>query len=310
MPLSSVARILLLPCAALVLHPVPARAQAEIRIDNDLFGVRGAGEPPPDHEYTHGTAVSWGARGGRWEVGQRIYTPRRDAADPIPGERPYAGWLYGARERVTLSSRTRTRLRVEAGVTGPPSLAEPVQAAIHRLGGYERQLGWAHQLGFEPGVVASYGREHRLAAIGGRGMRLEVLPAWTVRAGNVRTGAEAGLRARLGFGAGDAWTGEGAARGVSGWIEAAGRQEAVLRDLFLDGGTFGGKGPAVEKRTWVAQGEAAFGIRRGRTELEYRFVLRGREYATQQEPHPWGSIRLRVYPAGAGGVREGSAPPR
>ncbi|HEU0301542.1 MAG TPA: lipid A-modifier LpxR family protein, partial [Longimicrobium sp.] len=118
-----------------------------------------------------------------------------------------------------------------------------------------------------------------------------------VRAGSVRTGAEAGIRARIGFGAGDAWTGGGAARRVSGWIEAAGCQEAVLRDLFLDGSTFGGPRPTVEKRTWVAQGEAALGVRWRRTELEYRFVLRGRGYDTQAEPHPWGSIRLRVYPA-------------
>ena len=281
--------------------------QVEVRIDNDVFAVRGLGRRPPDYEYTHGTIVSWNARGGRWEVGQRIYTPRRDSTAPVPGERPYAGWLYGAWERIALSPRTRTRLRIEAGVTGPPSLAEPVQDAIHRLGGYERQLGWAHQLGFEPGVVASYGREHRLAAVVRGTTRWEALPSWTVRAGNVRTGAEAGVRARLGFGAGDAWTGAGAAPGVSGWLEVAGRQEVVLRDLFLDGNTVRGRDPPVEKRRWVAQGEATLAVRWRRTELEYRFVVRGREYDTQARPHPWGSIRLRVYPKDA---RKGSGPLR
>lgn len=286
-----------LAVAASVLLAGPAGAQVEIRIDNDLFGVRGANAAPPDYEYTHGTAVSWNAAPGmRWEAGQRIYTPRHDAAEPVAGERPYAGWLYGAWERTSASERARSRLRVEAGVTGPPSLAEPVQNGLHRLAGYRRQLGWAHQLGFEPGVVVSYGREHRLVAIGDAdARRLEVLPSWSVRAGNVRTGADAGVRARLGFGAGDAWTGRGAAGGWSGWMEAGGRQEAVLRDLFLDGNTFGGRDAGVRRRTWVAQGEAAFGIRRRRTELEYRFVVRGREYETQEEPHPYGSIRLRIH---------------
>ncbi|WP_420128347.1 lipid A deacylase LpxR family protein [Longimicrobium sp.] len=289
--------------AALVL-PGAGHAQVEIAIDNDLLGLRGADDPPPDYEYTHGLSVSWDAarseidasRGVRWEVGQRIYTPRRDAAEPIPGERPYAGWLYGAWERMTTSARSRARLRVEAGVTGPPSLAEPVQNAFHRLAGYQAQLGWKHQLGFEPGIIVSYGRESRVLAIGGGGAaRVEVLPSWAVRAGNVRTGAEAGVRARLGWGAGDAWTGAGAARGVSGWVEAGARQEAVLRDLFIDGNTFAARDSGLNRRTWVAQGEAAFGIRYRRTELEYRFVLRGREYETQTKPHPYGSVRVRIH---------------
>ncbi|MBW3573089.1 MAG: lipid A deacylase LpxR family protein [Gemmatimonadetes bacterium] len=293
-----------LVCASLVLLPGVAGAQVEIAIDNDLLGLRGADDPPPDYEYTHGLSVSWDARrppgdhgrGTRWEVGQRIYTPRRDAPEPVPGERPYAGWLYGAWERVRIAERTRARLRIEAGITGPPSLAEPVQRAFHRIAGYQKQLGWEHQLGFEPGVIVAYGQEHRLAAVAGEGRtKLEVLPSWGVRAGNVRTGAQAGVRARLGFGAGDAWTAAGAARGVSGWMEAGARQEAVLRDLFIDGNTFARRSPRLRRRTWVAQGEAAFGMRWRRTELEYRFVLRGREYETQTEPHPYGSIVVRVY---------------
>jgi lipid A 3-O-deacylase len=293
---------LIFVCAALVLPMRAARAQVQVAIDNDLLGLRGADDPPPDYEYTHGLSVSWDARrrddadrGARWEAGQRIYTPRRDAAEPIPGERPYAGWLYGAWERVEASRRTRWRLRIEAGVTGPPSLAEPVQSAFHRLAGYQKQLGWAHQLGFEPGVIVFYEREGRLSIGGAGATGLEVLPSWTVRAGNVRTGAEAAVRARLGFGAGDAWTGAGAARGVSGWVEAGARQEAVLRDLFIDGNTFAERNPGIERRTWVARGEAAIAIRCRRTELEYRFFLRGREYETQTEPHPYGSVRLRLY---------------
>ena len=58
----------------------------------------------------------------------------------------------------------------------------------------------------------------------------------------------------------------------------------------------------MEQRRWVAQGEAAFGIRYRRTELEYRFVLRGREYETQEKPHPYGSIRVRIH------ARDGRAP--
>jgi hypothetical protein len=65
-----------------------------------------------------------------------------------------------------------------------------------------------------------------------------------------------------------------------------------VRDLTLDGSTFGG-GPRAERRAWVAQAEAAVGARYRRMEIVYRFVVRGREYRAQEEPHPYGSITFR-----------------
>lgn len=94
---------------------------------------------------------------------------------------------------------------------------------------------------------------------------------------------------------GDGLAGGGALGGWSAWVEAAGTQEAVLRDLFLDGNTWGGRPADVERRPWITQGDAAVAVRYGRAEVEYRFVLRGREYHTQTEPHRYASIRLRFH---------------
>ena len=82
-----ISRPMTIAAAALVLGAAaaPASAQPRVTIDNDLFGPRGADDAPPDYEYTHGTRVSWTARGRtagdsrrhvRLEIGQRIYTRR------------------------------------------------------------------------------------------------------------------------------------------------------------------------------------------------------------------------------------------
>src|SRR5690349_8815106 len=106
------ARLLLLPLLLLLCRP--AEGQVRLVLENDLFSPHPLGREAPDYDYTAGTRLSWasprtewwakhlGAAGDSarvrtvWEVGQEIYTPRNDAPAPLPGERPYAGWLYGS----------------------------------------------------------------------------------------------------------------------------------------------------------------------------------------------------------------------
>jgi hypothetical protein len=290
--------------ATLLLCP-PAGAQARLVFDNDLFSPHPIGRKAPDHEYTAGTRLTWTSANTRWwaahagaagdparlrtvwEVGQEIYTPHTDAAEPVPGERPYAGWLYGAvTAESTRPGRTRS-LTLQLGVTGPPSLAEPVQTGIHRLGGFEEPLGWRHQLAFEPGVALRYRESWTLTQELG-GAAAEVGPEWEVALGNVLTGARAGLRARIAT--------AGLARGGDGVYVAAGvREDWVGRNLFLDGSTFGG-GPRVRKLPFVPQAELGAGVRLGWLGFGYRATFRGREYRTQGTPHAWGSLSLEVYP--------------
>lgn len=287
--------------------PGGLRAQVRLTVDNDLFGPRGADDAPPDYEYTHGTRVEvfadrvrwWAvplglrtpscgeaARGGRclrtrYEAGQRIYTPRNDAAEPIPGERPYAGWLYAAAAAEEAGPRGARSVGVEVGVTGPPSLAERVQTELHRLAGYRPQLGWRSQLRFEPAFALRYAERRVAAAVEGERLSAGLAPEWEVALGTLRTGAAAGARGSVGFG--------------GAYLEGALRQEWVARDLFLDGNTFG-EGPRVTKRPFVAQAELGVGFRFRRVEARYRAVWRGREYRTQADPHRYGSLTFTLHP--------------
>jgi hypothetical protein len=297
----------------LVLLAGPAGAQARVTFDNDLFSPHPLDRKAPDYEYTAGTRLTWTsgdthwwasrlgvlaggaadtAGGGArlrtvWEVGQEIYTPRHDAEKPLPGERPYAGWLYGAvTAEAARRGRTRT-LSLQLGVTGPPSLAGPVQRELHRIGGFTAPLGWRHQLAFEPGVALRYGESWAITPDLG-GAAAEFAPEGEVSLGNVLTGARAGMRGKLGTG--------GLRRGGDGiYATAAVRGDWVGRNLFLDGNTFQG-GPRVRKQPFVAQAELGAGVHLGWLGIAYRATFRGREYRTQQKPHGWGSISLEARP--------------
>jgi hypothetical protein len=283
-----------------VLWAVPAGGQgvraATLRLDNDILALRGRGAPA-DYDYTQGLVVGveldsaprWvpgrrlpacGAAAAaclrtRFDAGQRIYTPRHDAPTPIPGERPYAAWLYAGGGVARESAGGVRSVEVEIGVTGPPALGEPVQNGVHRLTGSERQEGWAHQTGFEPGILLRVREARRW---GGGAARFE--PAAGVELGNVRTAAFAGASAVLG-------------RGARAYARVSGRQEWVVRDIFLDGNTFGSRSTA-RKLPFVREGEAAAGFRGRRWSAEYRFVARSREYRAQPEGHAYGSLVLTV----------------
>jgi hypothetical protein len=283
-----------------VLWVMPAGAQrarsVTLRLENDILALRGR-DAPADYDYTQGLVVGveldsaprwmpgWlsacdpsGAEAcvrARIEVGQRIYTPRRDAPNPIPGERPYAAWLYAGGGVARESGRGVRSVEVEVGVTGPPALGEQVQNGVHRLTGSERQQGWAHQTGFEPGILLRIQEGRRW---GGSAVRVE--PAVRVELGNVRTAAAVGASGVLGRGAGP-------------YARLGGRQEWVVRDIFLDGSTFGIRSTA-RKLPFVSEGEAAAGFRARKWWVEYRFVARSREYRAQPEGHAYGSLVLTV----------------
>ena len=291
-----------------------------VSVDNDLIGLRGAGAPP-DYDYTHGMTVAgaWAgapefvrrAFGGRRDcrsaearragcvvtalaVGQRIYTPRRDGPEPIAGERPYAGWLYGAATvRIVSQSSTRS-LSTEVGVTGPPSLAEPVQNGVHRLLHNEAQRGWAHQLAAAPGFALRYDEVRRSDRdVGGTGIGALAL-RWGAVAGTNVTALAAGAEGTIGLRAALPWSPAqpDVARPARVHVLAGYRQEAILRNVFVEGRGTSGRADA---RSFVGQAELGIGYRWRTGALEYRHVVRGREYSAQPSQHSYGSIALALH---------------
>lgn len=273
---------------AVLIHPAPAVAQlsaVEMRWDNDLFALRGTGAPP-DYDYTQGLELAAkfaaapagpdDALTARFALGQRIYTPRRDSTEPLPGERPYAAWLYGAAELRSEQGHTEHAFGMEIGITGPAALGEEVQNGVHHLLGSTRQLGWERQLGTRVAFLGTYAVAR---AVDVAGVRLK--PLAEVGFGTRWSGAAVELRAAVGHRRHE--------RGP--FATAAVRQEWVLRDLFLDGARFGARATA-QRIPHVTGATLGAGYRFSRWSAGYEFTIRSPEYAAQSEPHPYGAFRV------------------
>ncbi len=308
------ARFLLCVSALLAASPADAQLRSlSATSDNDAYNFWIPFATRPDEEYTNGLemraelagAPLWGrllrvacgaADGGcvstELRVGQKIFTPRTDSPLLGAGERPYAGWLYLSAAGSVEGARVRRTGGAEVGVTGPPSQGEWVQTTFHRMAGFRDPLGWAGQLRTEPGIVIRYGEEFIAAEARPGGIRVaEVMPYWGAAAGNVRTGAHAGVRLRAGYAVPRPWGRAG--RGVSLYASAGARAELVLRDLFLDGNTFR-DGPRVERISEFGAVEGALGLRVGLVGVEYRTVSRTRSYETEPKGHQYGSFEVTL----------------
>jgi lipid A 3-O-deacylase len=231
-------------------------------------------------------------------LAQEMYTPAdwHKHANPVPGQRPYAGQLLLTGTSNASTPRANTALSLQLGVSGPPSLAGDVQEEWHRLIRYYPPLGWDHQIATVPefDLRAAESRVIAGASIGGVPV-LSIIPRVTVSAGNVLTGATAGLETRIGYGAGAPWN-DGAGTRVPKFQiygVAAARLDYVWTDLVLDRAS---TDPAysVSKLPWVGQYEFGGGVRLFFLQFEYRAVTRTREYQTGPSIEPYAAITLAV----------------
>lgn len=280
---------------------------ASFVMDNDYFNYWQPIRERPDDNYTQGMRVLWDRRsvpqlgrrlacgrrpacGSTIEIGQEMYTPTIDSPEPVPGQRPYAGWLYG---RFTVRSGDTTALRRLAfslGVTGKPSLAGALQTEYHRYFSGRRPLGWDKQLAAEPAFTLAADRSWRFMSPGSAGKWTDVVPTVAATLGTLRTSASGGARLRASTNLEHPWLATGERKRAALYVFAGAQIEAVVRDLFLDGSTFR-ESQTVERSVMLPSWERGTGIRLGRFSAEYRVVTTGREYTTGPPSHTYSALR-------------------
>lgn len=303
-----------------------------IHFENDTFA-------DTDRYYTNGVRLGWSSRDFRmydevgkpglfepvWgllpfmhdqqyqknlllTLGQNMYTPdNKRAFAPVPGDHPYAGWLYMGLGLAWKNSNVRNTIMLNAGVVGPAALAEETQGFFHQFHS-SKSKGWDNQLRNELGVVFSYDRTWRFPHVERRsGLGFEFLPNAGISVGNVLTAAILGAELRMGLNLPDDFgtrgispvtatstpiTGDPQARrlfGIYAFARADGR--AVAHNIFLDGNTFANS-LSVDKELFVADLSIGVAMNYGNTKLSSALVYRTEEFETQIEPQVFGSIAL------------------
>jgi len=231
-------------------------------------------------------------------VGQSIYTPAfLFSQEPDPGDRPYAGWLSVRTAFARLDPGGSSSLGVEVGVTGKASLAGPVHRWFHRSVGVHEPMGWSNQIPFEVAFALSYeARRVVPLRLSRDGVSFHFEPRGSLSLGTLRTGAAGGGSVLLGWNAAPSldWAG-GRTNSFYAQVSVGAEAELVLRDLFLDGSTFG-ESQRVDKESMVRRIQTRIQIGRGGLGLEFAATRTSPEFHGQKDPHVVGRVRLIVRP--------------
>lgn len=299
-----------------------------INVENDMFGSG------TDRNYTSGVRATYYKMGAEvpqiiktiskavptfsinqttgisWSVGQNIFTPQDiTSVTQPPGDRPWAGFLYGSAALSTVTKNHIDNLEITLGVVGPPSLAEPIQKFIHKnISDSPAPRGWGNQLRTEPGLMLSWERRwpelYHFETLGWSG---GFAPDAGATIGNIYTYANAGISAHLSPYAGR-WQADpirvrpsqpssGAFivpdRTFSWYLFGGLEGRAVARNIFLDGSTFG-ESYSVDKKPFVADATAGAALTYGKIRVSYAAVYRTKEFNTQDGGELFGSISVGV----------------
>ncbi len=320
-------------------HAGPDNGTLSIQVENDYFspdnrdrhytnGLRfdwlPAPSTPGQEDWIERTALSIPFVGddnsvGRigWSLGQSIFTPQnKQATQPLPKDRPYAGWLYGGLTLIKapkpdphadLALNEIDTLEVDLGVVGRAALGEQVQNSFHAFAfGNEHVNGWHNQLKSEPGLLISY--DHKWQALAQTniwGLGADITPSVGFDLGNVQIDGSAGgmirigrdlpsdygpPRIRPGLAGSDFFLSDTDSDRDFGWYLFAGAEGRVVgHDIFLDGNTFA-HSQSVPKKTLVADFQAGvafivYGVRLTASE-----IIRTQEFVGQRGNDEFGSI--------------------
>ncbi len=301
-----------------------------LRLDNDAYNFWLHPGKRTDKEYSDGVTFSletlrapwWGGGIGgdapgcaaasiddraclttQVSIGQDMYTP--DLTRP-PGtyptwrnDRPYAALLYLSGEGRRVSAHALRTYTLTLGVTGPPALGSVAQGIAHAISPQytTKAEGWETQVGFEPALSLGV-RQSLLAARwapGGRGI-FDIAPSVAVVAGNIRTAAEVGGRARFGINMSHPWDTR-RWRGRPKWefeVSAEGKREVVAHDFSLDGTLLRKPNRSVERVAGVNEYVFGTALRLHRLSMGWRAITRSREYTTGPSRHVYSEMYAAI----------------
>ena len=314
-------KILPLIILSYALYGVEPIDRATFLFDNDFFAKQ-------DMYYTHGwglqwsrsfddhhwsqdfieTFEGWGVPQSYQAIGvtlaQQLYTPKdKKSYEVVPGDRPYAGWLFLGGSVAGYSLKRADIFTIALGVVGPSAKAEETQDFFHAWFKNDEASGWHNQLHDEPGFMLSYEqrRRHTFERLA-YDSEADVITKLAGTLGNVHTNAEIAIDGRIGwnipkdFGAISLHTATTAITlkkrtGLGFFLYGGVSSKAVLRNIFLDGNT-DGNSHHVDKEWLTGSLRSGLGLSWDDMALTYGYHLTSKEFKTQPDNHEYGELRF------------------
>ncbi len=242
-----------------------------------------------------------------YTLGQNLYTPSDiSQKNIIPGDRPWAAWLYLSAGLTTVTENHIDEVELTAGMIGPAALGKPVQTRVHKALNATTPKGWDHQLKNEPGLMASWNRRWpRTIGTQIGPLHTTITPHLGATVGNIYSYGNAGATLYLAPAADGiqdvpprvrpAMPGTGffaTPEDAFSWYLFAGIEgRAVARNIFLDGNSFRDS-PHVNKKHFIADANAGLSLTWGNLRVSYSLTYRTREFDSQDSESVFGSISL------------------
>lgn len=296
------------------------------QFENDVLGLDDS-----DQHYTSGLQLSWQSDANSlpdglssWarrsvffdpqvslhfkiSLGQNLYTPE-DIQTPelVVDDRPYAGWLHGDFTLLGCTENSLNVLEFSVGVVGPAAGGKGFQQWFHRVIESPDPQGWDNQLHNELALLVGFERRWRsIIPLGLWGLEIDPAPHVDLAVGNVFTYGAVGANFRLGqglrgdFGPPRLRPGPPGSRGFTAidgltWYLFAGLEgRAVLRNIFLDGNTFG-QSHSVDKEPFVADAWFGWAVSVSQVRLAATYIMRTKEFQGQDTPDHFGAVTISV----------------
>lgn len=269
----------------------------EVSIENDTIANT-------DRHYTHGTRITYSYPlnnnlfpdkdiSRSWAMGQYLYTPSNiDIETMQVGDRPYAGWLYGATSISVYDNKTLDFLEINVGIIGEKSGASYTQKIIHNWSDSTEPMGWDTQLDEHVGVNLTFIKKYKWKTD-----YTDSIIKGNMTVGNIHVNCGAGASFRFGYNIPDDF---GVVRmepisrnikkiSVYGIVDLS--QRFVTYNYFLEGdNTEEVYDIRLEKIVYdLAMG---CGISYGEFNLIYLYNVRTKEFKEQKDYNEFGTIAV------------------
>lgn len=310
-----------------LVEPTPNKIPDNKRIfnfiyENDIFNDR-------DDGYTNGVRLAWlsseekiskankeeienalpidqqSKRRMSIAIGQSMFTPKNlSDPNPIPNDRPYAGWLYSSVGALYDNGKVLNSLMVTVGVVGPLSMGEQTQKFIHHQTDSPNPEGWDNQIHNEPGLIVTYEKKWRnVLEFYPYKFGFDFTPDVGVNLGNINTSAEVGGTVRIGY---DLPLDYGPPRvrpslpgsdfftpteKFGGYLFASVHSRAVARNIFLDGNSFRSSA-SVDKKPLLGELQTGIALTYKDWRVSYTQIFMTKEFYEQEKPQRFGTVSV------------------